>query len=214
MAEIARTLPVNGVIFRDRHAEPQRLSAPVLLLGVRTLGFQRYVSQMQHDAERDPPFATPRAVRASMRTIAVFEAAKGILVLLAAGIAVKFLHPDAQSAVEQFVAHFHLNPASRVPRIFLRAAAHITDMRLVLLAAGALAYAALRFAEAYGLWLERRWGWMLGIFSASVYLPFEVVESARDLDVAILKVLRNVGSGQFLSGHGGIPGKGMGRDWD
>lgn len=134
---------------------------------------------MQHAAERDPHSATHGAVRASMRTIAFFEAAKGILVLLAAGIAVKFLHPDAQSAVEQFVTHFHLNPASHIPRIFLRAAAHITDTRLVLLAAGALAYAALRFAESYGLWRARHWGWMLGIFSAGIYLPFEIVELAR-----------------------------------
>lgn len=112
--------------------------------------------------------------RASIRIVAVWEVVKGVLVLLAAGLAFKFLAPDAESAVEDFVAHFHLNPAGHTSRIFEKAAANLTDTRLVLLAFGAAAYAALRFVEGYGLWFERRWGWMLGIASAALYLPFEI----------------------------------------
>ena len=47
---------------------------------------------------------------------------------------------------------------------------------LVLIAVGGLLYALLRFVEAYGLWFERRWGWMLGIASAALYLPLEIRE--------------------------------------
>lgn len=122
-----------------------------------------------------------RAGRASLRAIAVWEVVKGVLVLLAAGLAVYFLRPDQAIAVEDVVRHFHLNPAGHTSHIFQRAIANTSDTRLMLLAAGAVLYALLRFVEGYGLWFERRWGWMLGIASAALYLPLEIVEMARRL---------------------------------
>lgn len=118
-----------------------------------------------------------RVGRASVRIVAIWEAVKGILVLVAAGAAVRFLHPDAQQAVDRIVAHFHLNPGGHTSRIFERAADHMNNTHLVLLAAGAAAYALLRFVEAYGLFFRRRWGWILA--SAAIYLPFEVLELVR-----------------------------------
>ncbi len=116
------------------------------------------------------------AGEASIRVIAAWEAVKGVLVLLAAGLAVYFLRPDEERSIEEIVGHFHLNPAGHTSHIFQRALEHLQDMRLVLLAAGALLYALLRFVEAYGLWFEKRWGWMLGIASAALYLPLEIRE--------------------------------------
>lgn len=116
-----------------------------------------------------------------MRLIAGWEVVKGVLVLLAAGLAVYFLRPDQAMAVEDVVRHFHLNPAGHTSHIFQRAFANTSDTRLMLLAGGALLYALLRFVEGYGLWFERRWGWMLGIASAALYLPLEIVEMARRL---------------------------------
>lgn len=116
------------------------------------------------------------AGKASIRAIAAWEAVKGVLVLLAAGLAVYFLRPDEERTIEDIVGHFHLNPAGHTSHIFQRALEHLQDTRLVLLAAGALLYALLRFVEAYGLWFERRWGWMLGIASAALYVPLEVRE--------------------------------------
>ncbi|MEO8938470.1 MAG: DUF2127 domain-containing protein [Burkholderiaceae bacterium] len=117
-----------------------------------------------------------RAGKASIRVIATWEAVKGVLVLLAAGLAVYFLRPDQEHPIEEFVGHFHLNPAGHTSHIFQRALGHLQDTHLVLLAAGALAYALLRFVEAYGLWFEKRWGWVLGIGSAALYVPLEVRE--------------------------------------
>ena len=119
------------------------------------------------------------AARASLRVVAVYEAAKGLLVLIAAAAAMKFLRPDAEAAVEHLVYHLHLDPAGRLPSAFLHAAARLTDTRVMLVAVGAVAYAALRFAEAWGLWRERRWGWILGIVSAGLYVPIEMVEIIR-----------------------------------
>ena len=114
------------------------------------------------------------ARRASVRVIAAWEAFKGVLVLLAGGLAVYILGPDQERSVDEIVRHFHLNPAGHTSHVFQRALEHLQDTRLVLIAAGGLAYALLRFVEAYGLWFEKRWGWVLGIASAALYLPLEI----------------------------------------
>jgi uncharacterized membrane protein (DUF2068 family) len=38
----------------------------------------------------------------------------------------------------------------------------------------AVAYAMLRFIEAYGLWFQRNWARWLGLFGAGIYVPFEI----------------------------------------
>jgi uncharacterized membrane protein (DUF2068 family) len=77
------------------------------------------------------------------------------------------------------VAHLHLNPAKRYPRVFFAAAAHLTDARLWMLAAMAGAYAVVRFIEAYGLWRGRRWAEWFAAISGGVYIPFELYELFR-----------------------------------
>jgi len=42
-----------------------------------------------------------------------------------------------------------------------------------------LVYALVRFAESYGLWLERRWAEWLAALSGGIYVPVEVYELAR-----------------------------------
>jgi uncharacterized membrane protein (DUF2068 family) len=113
--------------------------------------------------------------------VAIFEAAKGALVLLAGFGAFALIHRDAQHVAEVLVEHFHLNPASHYPRIFLHLAEQATTPHLVMLAAGALAYATLRFVEAYGLWFERTWAEWLAVISGSLYVPIEIVDIVREL---------------------------------
>jgi uncharacterized membrane protein (DUF2068 family) len=117
----------------------------------------------------------------ALRTIAVVEAAKGALVLLAGLGLLSLVHQDAQRIAEALVMHAHLNPASRYPRIFLDFAAQVSDARLMLAALGAAAYAGLRFLEAYGLWRTRPWAEWLAAVSGALYLPFEAVEIYRTL---------------------------------
>ena len=109
-----------------------------------------------------------------IRVIAVFEAAKGLLVLLAGFGLLNLLHRDAQALAERFVRFSHLNPASKYPRIFLDAAAQVTDARLWWLAAGAGAYAVVRFFEAYGLWWGRAWAEWLALVAGGLYVPVEL----------------------------------------
>jgi uncharacterized membrane protein (DUF2068 family) len=105
--------------------------------------------------------------------IASYEAAKGVLVLVAGTGLLLLVHRDAQGLAERLVAHLHLDPAKRIPRIFLHIVTEVTPARLRWLAVGALAYALARFAEAYGLWQGRRWAEWLGVLTAAVYIPFE-----------------------------------------
>jgi uncharacterized membrane protein (DUF2068 family) len=109
-----------------------------------------------------------------VRVIAAWEAVKGVLVLLAGGLAVYVLGPDQERSIEDIVGYFHLNPAGHTSHVFQRALEHLQDTQLVLVAAGSLVYALLRFVEAYGLWFDKRWGWVLGIASAALYLPLEI----------------------------------------
>ncbi|GAA5785290.1 DUF2127 domain-containing protein [Chitiniphilus shinanonensis] len=109
-----------------------------------------------------------------LRGVALFEAAKGALVLLAGGGLLALIHWQAQALAEHLVRHLHLNPASRYPRIFLDAAAQATNARLWALAALAAGYAALRFTEAWGLWQRRRWAEWLAALSGGIYLPLEL----------------------------------------
>src|SRR5262245_29742840 len=117
-----------------------------------------------------------RSETAGLKTIAILEALKGIVVLLAAAGVVSLVHEHAQAVFEEIVRQFHLNPASRYPRIFLDAISSLSSTKLWLLAAGASVYSTIRFAEAYGLWHARAWGEWLGVISGSLYLPIEIYE--------------------------------------
>lgn len=116
-----------------------------------------------------------------LRSVALYEAAKGALALMAAtGL---FWQRESTALVHRLADHLHLDPARHhhlvlVDALRTDAAAHIR-----LLAAGALLYAALRFAEAGGLWLERRWAFWLGSLSAAIYLPFELLATFRRPDL-------------------------------
>jgi uncharacterized membrane protein (DUF2068 family) len=117
-----------------------------------------------------------------LRAVAVYEAAKGALVLLAGFGLLSLMHQDLQTYAEQLVTHLHLNPAKGYPRIFLDTAAHVSDARLWLLAGFALVYAVIRWIEAYGLWRERRWAEWLGAASGGVYVPAEAYEIVQGIN--------------------------------
>jgi uncharacterized membrane protein (DUF2068 family) len=113
---------------------------------------------------------------AGIRTIAIFEALKGILVLAAGFGLLSLVDHDLQAAAERLVRLSHLDPAHHYPRVFIEASANLNDARLRLLAALAFLYAGGRFIEAYGLWRMRAWAEWLAIVSGAVYLPVEVFE--------------------------------------
>lgn len=124
-----------------------------------------------------------------VRVVAAVEAAKGILVLAVGAGLFTLMHRDVEKIAEHIVMVFHLNPASRTPRIFLELADHATSTRLQLLALGALAYASLHLVEAYGLWRGWRWAEWLTIVAGSIYIPFELYELSKSVTWAKVGLL-------------------------
>jgi uncharacterized membrane protein (DUF2068 family) len=111
-----------------------------------------------------------------VRAVAIVEAAKAGLVLLAGFGLLALIHRDVQAIAEKLVRHSHLNPAGKYPRIFIDAADRVTDARLWLFAGLAAFYALVRTIEAYGLWHERRWAEWFALASSAAYVPVEVYE--------------------------------------
>ena len=110
----------------------------------------------------------------TVRAVALFEAAKGALVLLAGFGSLSLIDHDAQRLAEQLVGHLHLNPAKHYPRIFIDTAAHLTDAHLWLVATLAAVYGLVRFVEAYGLWRGRRWAEWFAAVSGGIYIPYPI----------------------------------------
>lgn len=105
-----------------------------------------------------------------LHAVALFEAAKGALALLAA-TGMEWLGPaPLQRALDALLALLHLDPAHGSPAWL----AHALNPDAVHLAAAvAVLYGAMRLVEAWGLWRARAWACWLGL-SAALYLPFDV----------------------------------------
>ena len=116
-----------------------------------------------------------------IRSVALLEATKGLLVLLVGFGLLSLIHHDVQLFAEQLVQHLHLNPAKRFPRIFIQAATNVNDSQLWSLAALALVYSSIRLVEAYGLWNERRWAEWLAVGSGGMYIPVELYEMSHGI---------------------------------
>jgi len=123
-----------------------------------------------------------RARRAGLRTVALFEAFKGVAALAGAFVFIRMLRHDVDfaEAAEHILFRIHIDPSHhRWSREVLHAADRISDTSIAMVLGLAIAYTTLRFIEGYGLWKARAWGEWLAIISGCVYLPVEVYELIR-----------------------------------
>ena len=134
-----------------------------------------------------------------VKSIAAFEASKGVLVLLVGFGLLHLVHHDLQTTAEKLVRLGHLNPARHYPRVFIDAASRTSDARLKTLAGLAFLYSIVRFVEAYGLWHVRTWAEWFAIISGGVYIPLEVFEVAAHVSrLRVLALLLNVAMVTYL----------------
>jgi uncharacterized membrane protein (DUF2068 family) len=118
-------------------------------------------------------------LREGLRAVAVFEAFKGALALLAAGGLFYLIPHDFRHLAVELVGRLHLNAGKSYPNVFVRVLEDTSNTQLWLIACLVVAYAAVRFAEAYGLWRSRGWAEWLAAASGAIYVPVEVYELSR-----------------------------------
>lgn len=138
------------------------------------------MEEPSHAETTAPPKAEPHhKAPLGLRTVAVYEFVKGLLVLMVGLGLLSLIHRDVQAAAETVLRTLHIDPAWHYSRTFVEASAKLTPTSIRLLALGLIAYAVVRFVETYGLWHERPWAEWFAVVSASVYLPVEVYHFCR-----------------------------------
>jgi uncharacterized membrane protein (DUF2068 family) len=93
--------------------------------------------------------------------------------------AILLVHKDAWVIAESLLALLHISTDRHSAQLFLDFADDLTDARLWAAARLAFAYSALRFAEAYGLWKQRRWAEWFAFGSGTLLIPLEIHELLR-----------------------------------
>jgi uncharacterized membrane protein (DUF2068 family) len=111
-----------------------------------------------------------------LRILSLFEAVKGLLVLLVGAGILSLIHKSTQQEAAEIVKFFHLNPARHEPEIFINTLANLGNIRLWFLSISAITYSVIRFAEAYGLWYDRLWAIWFAVASGALFLPMEIYE--------------------------------------
>jgi uncharacterized membrane protein (DUF2068 family) len=135
----------------------------------------------------------PHKAPLALRTIALFEAAKGALAFCAAFGVISLRNTDLQAVVDEFLLRHGMNPETHYKRMVIESLARATDQHAGQIIALALIYSAVRLAEAYGLWREKHWAEWFGVISAGLYLPFELVHMVRHPSgLTIAVILLNV----------------------
>ena len=109
-----------------------------------------------------------------LRTLAVIEAAKGVLALAAACGLLSLRHTDLHAATDAFLRHHGIDPERHYTRLLIESVARATHHHVGQIAAFGFAYALIRFAEGYGLWQGKHWAEWFAVISAGLYLPFEL----------------------------------------
>jgi uncharacterized membrane protein (DUF2068 family) len=114
------------------------------------------------------------ANRRALRTIALFESAKGIAALAASIGLLELVHRDVRHLAEALIGHFGLHAENRFPSLFLHYAEVLGNANLRNLVLLAWGYATVRLFEGYGLWHDRAWAEWLAALSGTLYVPLEV----------------------------------------
>jgi|SRR6516162_8404053 uncharacterized membrane protein (DUF2068 family) len=135
------------------------------------------MSSSYHTVER----LGSRDHRRGLRAVAVLEAVKGLLALLAGfGFFELIRHNVDLADVALDVLYFlHIDPDRRIAHALLHAAERMSDTSILTVLTIVCLYATLRFAEGYGLWRQRVWAEWLAIASGAAYLPFELYKLVR-----------------------------------
>jgi uncharacterized membrane protein (DUF2068 family) len=115
-----------------------------------------------------------------LRGVALFEAGKGALAILAALWVLTLRHKDMKELAENLLAAlhkvFHINPDRHIFQIVQHSVGGLTPRWLLIIAIGILVYAVIRFVEGAGLWLEKEWAEWFALITGAAYVPLEIYQ--------------------------------------
>ncbi len=114
-----------------------------------------------------------------LRTIALLEAAKGILALAAVCGVLSLRHTDLHAVTDAFLLRHGIDPERHYTRLFIESVAGATNHHSGQLIAVGIAYGLIRLAEGYGLWRGKHWAEWFAVLSASLWMPLEALHLAR-----------------------------------
>jgi uncharacterized membrane protein (DUF2068 family) len=118
--------------------------------------------------------------RSALQAIAIFEAVKGLAALAGLIGVLDLLHRDVRTVAMTLIGRFGLDPEAHYPSLLLHYAEWLPNADVHMLVMLGVAYIALRFTEATGLWLCKRWGEYLGALSGGIYIPFELIHFVHE----------------------------------
>ena len=118
-----------------------------------------------------------------LRGVALFEAAKGILAIVAAIWVLTLRHKDMKEVAETLLMTLrrvlHIDPDRHFFQLLQHSVGGLTHRGLRVIALLIFLYAGIRFLEAVGLWLEKEWAEWFALIAGSLYVPFEVYHLVR-----------------------------------
>jgi uncharacterized membrane protein (DUF2068 family) len=117
-----------------------------------------------------------RARLQALRTVALLELVKGVLVV---GAAISLYWVDPSDVAGAFLNYLHISPDRHFAHLLLQLADRLSNVKLWQLILGASIYSGLRFAEAFGLWRARAWAEWIALVSGAIYLPYEIARLAH-----------------------------------
>ncbi len=112
----------------------------------------------------------------ALRTIALLELFKGVVVL---GAAISLYWVDPSDVAGAFLNYLHISPDRHFAHMLFHLADRLSNVKLWHLVLGASVYSGLRFAEGFGLWRARAWAEWVALVSGAIYLPYEIVRLAH-----------------------------------
>lgn len=116
------------------------------------------------------------SAKTGVRAIAVFEAVKGTVGLIAGFGLLSLIHRDVADFAEDLVGFLHLNSEGRLAHRIVETVTKLNPANIKIFFALSLVYATVRYVEAYGLWRLRAWAEWFAIISGMAYIPIEIYE--------------------------------------
>jgi uncharacterized membrane protein (DUF2068 family) len=114
-----------------------------------------------------------------LRGVAIFEAGKGTIALVAGIWLLTLRHKDMSHVAERLLHMLHIGPHRHLSQRVMGAAGKMDQHTIWIIFAGVVVYVMVRFVEAIGLWLEKEWAEWFALLSGCLYLPWELYALAQ-----------------------------------